>query len=50
MAHMLSHWNWPDRVGEVTPVHVFSSGDEAELFVNGASQGFDVALERMLMR
>lgn len=39
MAHILPHWNWPDREGEVTPVHVFSSGDEAELFVNGESQG-----------
>lgn len=39
MAHILPHWNWPDRVGEVTPVHVFSSADEAELFVNGDSQG-----------
>lgn len=39
MAHILPHWNWPDRVGEVTPVHVFSSADEAELFVNGESQG-----------
>jgi beta-galactosidase len=39
MAHILPHWNWPDRVGKVTPVHVFSSGDEAELFVNGVSQG-----------
>ncbi|HTV24182.1 MAG TPA: glycoside hydrolase family 2 TIM barrel-domain containing protein, partial [Polyangiaceae bacterium] len=39
MAHILPHWNWPERVGEVTPVHVYSSGDEAELFLNGASQG-----------
>lgn len=39
MAHILPHWNWPGRVGQVTPVHVFSSGDEAELFVNGRSQG-----------
>lgn len=39
MAHILPHWTWPDRAGEVTPVHVFSSGDEAELFVNGKSQG-----------
>lgn len=39
MAHILPHWNWPDRVGEVTPVHVFTSGDEAELFLNGQSQG-----------
>ena len=39
MAHILPHWNWPDRVGEVTPVHVFTSGDEAELFLNGKSMG-----------
>ncbi|MBN2201430.1 DUF4982 domain-containing protein [bacterium] len=39
MAHILPHWNWPDRVGQVTPVHVFTSGDEAELFLNGQSLG-----------
>ncbi|KAI0438990.1 glycoside hydrolase family 2 protein [Xylaria telfairii] len=39
MAHILPHWTWPDRVGQVTPIHVFSSGDEAELFVNGKSAG-----------
>lgn len=39
MAHILPHWTWPYRVGQVTPVHVFSAGDEAELFVNGKSQG-----------
>ena len=39
MAHILPHWNWPDRVGKVTPVHVFTSGDEAELFLNGRSLG-----------
>lgn len=40
MAHILPHWSWgEDRVGEVTPVHVFSSADEAELFVNGESAG-----------
>ncbi len=39
MAHILPHWNWPQRVGEVTPVHVFTSGDEAELFLNGKSLG-----------
>ncbi|KAJ4347336.1 uncharacterized protein N0V89_011277 [Didymosphaeria variabile] len=38
-AHILPHWTWPSRVGQVTPVHVFTSGDEAELFVNGNSQG-----------
>lgn len=39
MAHILPHWNWPGREGEITPVHIFTSGDEAELFINGKSQG-----------
>ncbi len=39
MAHILPHWNWPEREGQVTPVHVYTSGDEAELFLNGQSQG-----------
>lgn len=39
IAHVLPHWNWPDRAGKLTPVHVFSSGDEAELFLNGQSLG-----------
>jgi beta-galactosidase len=39
MAHILPHWNWPDRVGQVTPVFVYTSGDEAELFLNGQSLG-----------
>jgi beta-galactosidase len=39
MAHILPHWTWPERAGEVTPVHVFTSGDEAELFLNGKSLG-----------
>jgi len=39
MAHILPHWTWPERIGQVTPVHVFTSGDEAELFLNGRSLG-----------
>ncbi len=39
MVHILPHWNWPNRVGQTTPVHVFTSGDEAELFLNGRSLG-----------
>lgn len=39
MAHILPHWTWPERVGQATPVHVFTSGDEAELFLNGKSLG-----------
>lgn len=39
MVHILPHWNWPERTGEITPVHVFTSGDEVELFLNGKSLG-----------
>lgn len=39
MAHILPHWNWPERKGLLTPVHVYTSGDEAELFLNGKSLG-----------
>jgi len=39
MVHILPHWNWTDRIGQVTPVHVFTSGDEVELFLNGTSLG-----------
>lgn len=39
MVHILPHWNWPERKGEITPVHVFTSGDEAELFLNDKSLG-----------
>ena len=39
MAHLLPHWTWPERTGEATPVHLYTSGDEAELFLNGKSLG-----------
>ena len=39
MAHILPHWTWPGREGRTTPVHVYTSGDSAELFINGKSQG-----------
>ena len=39
MVHILPHWNWPDRVGDTTPVHIFTSGDEVELFLNEKSLG-----------
>ncbi|EHQ27460.1 beta-galactosidase [Mucilaginibacter gracilis] len=38
-AHILPHWNWLGREGKITPVHIFSSADEAELFLNGRSLG-----------
>ena len=39
MAHLLPHWTWPDQIGKITPVHVFTTGDEAELFLNDESLG-----------
>lgn len=38
-AHILPHWSWPDRVGQLTPVHVFSAAEEVELFLNGKPLG-----------
>lgn len=38
-VHILPHWNWPDRVGKNVPVFVYTSGDSAELFLNGKSLG-----------
>ena len=37
--HILPHWNWKGREGQTTPVFVYTSYPEAELFVNGKSQG-----------
>jgi len=37
--HLLPHWTWPDRKGQVTPVYCYTDYPEAELFVNGKSQG-----------
>lgn len=39
VAHIFPHWNWPERMDSITPVHVYTSGDEAELFLNGKSLG-----------
>ena len=39
MVHILPHWNWPERVGQATPVHIYTSGNEVELFLNGKSLG-----------
>lgn len=46
MAHILPHWTWPGREGQVTPVHVYTSGDSAELFINGVSKGIKFKGER----
>ena len=37
--HVLPHWTWPGREGQVTPIFVYTNYPEAELFINGKSQG-----------
>ena len=37
--HILPHWTWKGREGEVTPVFVYTSYPTTELFINGKSQG-----------
>ena len=37
--HVLPHWNWEGREGEVTPIFVYTSWPSAEVFINGKSQG-----------
>ncbi len=38
-VHILPHWSWAGREGEITPVYCYTDGVEAELFVNGESHG-----------
>ena len=37
--HILPHWTWPGREGEVTPIFVYTNYPTAELFINGKSYG-----------
>ena len=37
--HILPHWTWSGREGEVTPIFVYTNYPSAELFINGKSQG-----------
>ena len=37
--HLVPHWTFPSREGEVTPVYCYTNYPTAELFVNGKSQG-----------
>lgn len=38
-VHVLPHWTWPGREGQITPVFVYTSYPSAELFINGKSMG-----------
>ncbi len=37
--HLLPHWNWEGREGQVIPVVCFTNCESVELFVNGKSYG-----------
>lgn len=37
--HVLPHWNWQGREGQVTPIFVYTNYPSAEVFINGKSQG-----------
>jgi beta-galactosidase len=37
--HILPHWTFPGREGQVTPVFAYTNYPSAELFVNGKSMG-----------
>lgn len=43
--HVLPHWTWPGREGNVTPVFVYTSYPAAELFINGKSYGKQYKLD-----
>ena len=44
--HVLPHWNLEGREGKKVPVYVYTDYPEAELFVNGVSQGRQRKLTR----
>jgi beta-galactosidase len=39
MLHLLPHWNWQGKEGEVIPVLCYTNCDSVELFLNGKSMG-----------
>jgi beta-galactosidase len=39
VLHMLPHWNWKGREGQIIPVTCFTNCDTVELFLNGRSLG-----------
>ena len=47
--HILPHWNWKGREGEITPVFVYTSYPKAELFINGKSYGMREKNDSTLM-
>ena len=39
MVHVLPHWNWEGKEGDIIPVVSYTNCDEVELIVNGKSYG-----------
>ncbi|HTR21492.1 MAG TPA: glycoside hydrolase family 2 TIM barrel-domain containing protein [Gemmatimonadales bacterium] len=39
VLHLLPHWNWPGRKGQVIPVLAYTNCNSVELFLNGRSLG-----------
>ncbi|MBP1965318.1 beta-galactosidase GalA [Paenibacillus aceris] len=39
MVHIMPHWNWPGREGQIIDVWVYSNCERIELFLNGKSLG-----------
>jgi beta-galactosidase len=39
LIHVMPHWTWPGREGELMRLRVFSNCEEAEILVNGLSAG-----------
>ncbi len=39
VLHLLPHWNWPGREGQVIPVVAYTNCNSVELFLNGRSLG-----------
>jgi len=39
MVHILPHWNWAGREGQLIPIMAYTNCDEVEVFLNGKSLG-----------
>ncbi len=39
MVHVLPHWNWEGKEGQMLPVYAYTNAEEVELFVNDKSMG-----------
>ncbi|HEX7366799.1 MAG TPA: beta-galactosidase GalB [Pelobium sp.] len=39
VLHVLPHWNWEGKEGQIIPVYAYTNYPSAELFINGKSYG-----------